>query len=260
MPRLTVIISLILITFGLFIHTAEAARFGGGRSFGIRHSFHSTSHYQQSTRPIPAPASSTTNRWVAPLAGLAIGSLLGYLLMGNGISSGLLAWFVIFSIGMILWNLFRTRTRAVTHNNNQFQSNMIGVQANKNNMEYSSSLGGIEPEIFLREAKTHFIRLQAAYDVKDLNDLCEFTTPEVFAEIQLQLQERGDVINKTEVVTLEAELMDNASYLSSPIISVKFTGKIKEDINAPVNPFSEIWHFRKNSLGGKWVVAGVQQI
>ena len=36
-----------------------------------------------------------------------------------------------------------------------------------------------------------FIRLQAANDAADLNDLRAFTTPEMFAAIKLDLQERA---------------------------------------------------------------------
>ena len=47
---------------------------------------------------------------------------------------------------------------------------------------------GFPVETFLRSAKTSFIRLQAANDRKDLNDIREYTTPEMFAEISMQLQ------------------------------------------------------------------------
>ncbi len=43
---------------------------------------------------------------------------------------------------------------------------------------------------FERNAKVNFIRLQAAIDAADLNDLREFTTPEMFAELQVELAER----------------------------------------------------------------------
>ena len=95
--------------------------------------------------------------------------------------------------------------------------------------------------------------------MKDLNDLREFTAPEVFAEIQLQLQERGEEINKTEVVSLNAELLDVTSESPFTIASVKFSGMIREMVNAPAELFSEVWHFRKENNKNNWLVAGVQQ-
>ncbi|MFX5813236.1 Tim44-like domain-containing protein, partial [Acinetobacter baumannii] len=60
---------------------------------------------------------------------------------------------------------------------------------------------------FLRNAKTYFIRLQAAWDKADINDLREFTTPEMYAELKLQIQERGATPNVTDVISLNAELL-----------------------------------------------------
>ncbi|MDF6548058.1 TIM44-like domain-containing protein, partial [Escherichia coli] len=41
-----------------------------------------------------------------------------------------------------------------------------------------------DTQAFLRNAKVYFIRLQAAWDAGNLNDIREFTTPEMFAEIK----------------------------------------------------------------------------
>lgn len=44
---------------------------------------------------------------------------------------------------------------------------------------------------FLRNAKVSFIRLQAAHDAGDLNDIREYTTSEMLAEISMQIKEHG---------------------------------------------------------------------
>ena len=82
---------------------------------------------------------------------------------------------------------------------------------------------------FLRDAKTKFIRLQAAYDQKNLADIKEFTSPEVLAEIQMQFQERENASNDTEVVSLEAELLDVSNEGNLLTASVRFSGRIKEN-------------------------------
>ncbi len=102
-----------------------------------------------------------------------------------------------------------------------------------------------------------FIRLQAAYDQKNMHDLSAFTAPEVFAEIKMQLDERGDAWNKTEVVHLEAELLDVSQQGNSTMVSVRFTGAIKEN-NDPQTTLDEIWHFRQFDKG-EWSVSGIQQ-
>lgn len=114
---------------------------------------------------------------------------------------------------------------------------------------------------FLRHAKTYFIRLQAAWDKADIADIREFSTPEMFAELRMQLQERGASENTTDVVTLEAELLGIETASEHYLASVKFSGLIKEAAHAPSEQFSEIWNLLKPTNGpGGWVLAGVQQL
>lgn len=114
---------------------------------------------------------------------------------------------------------------------------------------------------FLRVAKGNFIRLQAAWDKGDVADIREFTTPEVFAELKLQITERGAQKDYTDVVSIEAELLgietSNNEYLSS----VKFTGMIKPAPDALAEPFNEVWNLVKPVAGnGGWLLAGIQQL
>jgi predicted lipid-binding transport protein (Tim44 family) len=114
---------------------------------------------------------------------------------------------------------------------------------------------------FVRSAKTYFIRLQAAWDKADINDIREFTTPEMFGELRLQLQERGASPNNTDVVQLDGELMGIETVGSDYLASVKFTGLIKEVPEASAEPFTEVWNLSKPQSGqGGWVLAGIQQV
>ncbi|WP_334190214.1 Tim44 domain-containing protein [Noviherbaspirillum sp.] len=114
---------------------------------------------------------------------------------------------------------------------------------------------------FLRHAKTYFIRLQAAWDRADISDIREFTTPEMFAELRMQLQERGASSNHTDVVSLDADLVGLETLGDEYLASVRFSGMIKEDENASAAPFAEIWNLSKPVSGkGGWILAGIQQI
>jgi len=114
---------------------------------------------------------------------------------------------------------------------------------------------------FLRSAKTYFIRLQAAWDRADINDIREFTSAEMFAEVKLQIHERGATANVTDVVSIDAELLGLEEVGNDYMASVKFTGMIRESENAPAEAFKEVWNLSKplNGQGG-WVLAGIQQI
>ncbi|AMP11571.1 tim44-like domain protein [Collimonas arenae] len=114
---------------------------------------------------------------------------------------------------------------------------------------------------FLRHAKTYFLRLQAAWDKADSNDIREFTTPEMFAELRMQLQERGASENHTDVVTLDAELLGIETLDNEYLASVRFSGMIKEDGASVAAPFAEVWNLSKPSAGqGGWILAGIEQV
>lgn len=114
---------------------------------------------------------------------------------------------------------------------------------------------------FIRSGKTYFIRLQAAWDRGDVNDIREFTTPEMFGELRLQLQERGSTPNVTDVVQIDGELLGIETIGPDYLATIRFTGLIKEAPDASAEPFAEIWNLAKPVSGaGGWVLAGIQQV
>ncbi|CAG2148740.1 hypothetical protein LMG31506_03870 [Cupriavidus yeoncheonensis] len=117
-----------------------------------------------------------------------------------------------------------------------------------------------DTEAFLRNAKVHFVRLQAAWDAGNLDDIREFTTPEMFAEIKMDLSERGAEVNKTDVVTLEAQMLGIESSPNQHLASVRFSGMIRERAGEAAQPFAEVWNLAKPVSGaGGWLLAGIQQ-
>jgi len=120
---------------------------------------------------------------------------------------------------------------------------------------------GFDTEAFLRHAKASFIRMQAAWDRGDLADLREFTSPEVFAELQLQIQERGGNQDFTEVVSIDAQLLGIETTERDYLASVQFNGMIRNAPGAQPEPYVEVWNLAKPLQGtGGWVLAGIQQI
>ena len=118
-----------------------------------------------------------------------------------------------------------------------------------------------ELEAFIRSAKAYYIRLQAAWDKSDIEDIHEFTTPQMFAEMKLQLKERGDEPNITDVISIDAELLGIEVIGSEYFASVKFTGTVRENRQAELTSFTEVWNMtRPVSEEEGWVLAGVQQV
>jgi predicted lipid-binding transport protein (Tim44 family) len=118
----------------------------------------------------------------------------------------------------------------------------------------------VEP--FLRNAKTSFIRLQAANDAGDLSDIREYTTPQMFAEISMQINERGGELQKTEVLAINADLLEVVTEKDSAIASVRFNGQLREAPGSEPEAFDEIWHVQKDlkDPDAVWLLAGIQQV
>lgn len=118
-----------------------------------------------------------------------------------------------------------------------------------------------DSEGFERIAKMIFIRMQTANDAADLSDLRRFTTPEMYAAIRLEIQERNGAQQHTDVQQVEAKVLDVAEEDGRQVVSVRFTGKVLEEQGGTPTDFDEIWHLVKDagSPDSAWAIAGIEQ-
>ena len=118
---------------------------------------------------------------------------------------------------------------------------------------------------FTEAAKRNFITLQDAWDRSDIPALRAMMTDGMLAEIQSQLAEREreapGQVNKTEVQSLNAQLLGIEELDDTYMASVEFSGVMVEDPSAGPTPFHEVWNMTKPRHGrGGWLVAGVQAL
>ena len=93
-----------------------------------------------------------------------------------------------------------------------------------------------------------------------MEDVRQFCSPEMAAEIQMQFQERKQLAQETDVVQLDAELLDVSTEANRALASVRFSGLIREEANAAPESFSEVWHLSRPADGSRgWSIAGIQQ-
>jgi predicted lipid-binding transport protein (Tim44 family) len=243
------------------------------------------------TPATPPPKPSFMSRWGGLLVGLGVGALLASMFgaqMGP-IVGMLLAVALVAGLGFLAYRFFASRGNPAAKPlglagagaspvaSPGFSGIGSGVPAAglaaAGNVPESALTPDTDPspaklqpnfdvETFLRGARTTFIRLQAANDAKDLDDIREYTTTEMYAEIAMQARERGNEPQKTEVVTLNAQLVDVAVEDGYDIASVRFTGLIREQDAGNPEPFDEVWHVRKK-IGDRnpaWLISGIQQI
>ena len=299
MKSLILALSFAVVCAGMAPGIADAKRIGGGSSSGMQRSVPAKTppaaapaQPAQATPTAPAtagapPAAAAPKRsWMGPLAGLAAGlgiaALMSHLGMGaefgNIIMMVLLALVAFVAIRFVMSRFARGSAQPVmaTPNGMQFAGGTPQAVASGSGSGGSPAAllpaaavaavapatlpAGFDAPAFERVAKMIFIRMQAANDSADLTDLRNFTTPEMFASVKLDLQDRGSAAQTTDVVRVDAEVLDVATEAERQIVSVRFHGLIREDKDGVANPFDEVWHLVKPADGSReWAIAGIQQ-
>lgn len=271
------LLMVLMVCMSLFSGVAEAKRLGGGGSFGKNRPAPAKQMQRvPEATPQPAPAAAPRNgmsKWMGPLAGLAIGAGLATLFSHGGLGdfannfSTLLMVVAGFALLMFLVRRFKNaQASPPQYAGAGAPYAPAGFQSESAyNASAASTIKADIPadfpvDSFLRGAKASFIRLQAANDRKDIQDIREYTTPEVYAEISLQLQERGDTPQITEVLNIDAELIEVATEGAYTIASVRYSGQLREN-NAAIEHINEIWHLQKalQPSNAPWLLAGIQQ-
>ena len=290
----------VVFAFGLttVAMNAEAAkRMGSGKSMGTQRQAAPDKAPAQTSAAAPAAgagaAAAPSRSWMGPVAGLAAGlglmALASHLGFGEELASmlmmGLLAAAVMVVIGLVMRKRAAARQGMNPRVNGMQYAHVdsapradIGqsAAAYKVSMPAGGSVIGsgigasavsgnripVDFDVagFERNAKVNFVRLQAANDAGDLDDLRQFTTPEMFAELRMDLAERGAAKQKTDVVSIQAEVIEVEESTVRYLVSVRFTGVIRDELDKTDESFDEIWHLEKLRQGGTgWVVSGIQQ-
>lgn len=279
------------------LHQAQA-KMGGGRSFGRQSQ--SVAHPAPAAAPRPAaqpapnaaapaaippkPASPWRGIIGGALLGLGVGALMSHFGLGGmmgGMMGSILMIAVLALLAMFIYRLFRSRSTPAPYagypTNTQSTQNTtfaplsvapaaaVAAVAASDQHEQPAAPWGVPADFdtvgFLRHAKANYIRLQAAWDKADVDDIREFTAPEVYAELKMQIQERGTATDYTDVVTLDAELLGIETSATDYLASVKFSGTIRSAPGAAAEPFKEVWNMAKPVSGASgWVLAGIQQL
>ena len=249
--------------------------------------------------PMATPATPPKRSWLGPLAGLAAGVGLAALFshlgmgagMGNLVMMLLLAVLAFFAIRFVMSRMGGNRAG----NGPQLAGASAGAGAPSGggwqpnapaNVPVNAPVvlprmaldaaplaavggatvqpalpGGMAAADFERLAKMVFIRLQAANDASNLDDLRKFTTPELFASLRIDLQDRGGAKQQTDVVQIDAQVVDTARENGQDIVTVRFHGLIREAAEAGAEPFNEMWHLVRAADGhGDWAIAGITPV
>ena len=276
--------------------TADAARLGGGRSFGSRPSMsqpaqapsamqrQSTQQRQQAAQAQQPQRKGFLGGMGGLLGGLLAGSLIGSLLFGGGFSGGgimdILLLGILLFVGLKLFA--RARSKAQPAPAGASNAPMGGMEPplqrndtaasgwdtlSSQNNAYNSQPEVVIPmpadfdaEEFLRGAKMAYNRLQAAWDSRDLNDIAQFASPAVMDAVRQQLAEETEP-SKTEILLVNAQLLSVVNEDKEQRAQVYFDVLMRERPDQPTpSNVREIWHFVRELDGGTWKLDGIQQV
>ncbi len=290
MQRLFLSLFAVFLSFALPIHDAEAKRLGGGKSYGMQRN----APMKRDVTPNPSPSQAQNGApnaagaaaqpgkrsWMGPLAGLAAGlglaALASHFGFGEEMANMLMIALLALAAFMLFrWFMSRNRPRPVQYAGAtagagqpvRFDSAqpLPGSVGSMNAAPAPASASasalppGFDAEAFVRQAKVNFLRLQAANDAGNLDDIREFTSPEMYAEIKLDIDERHGATQRTEVVMLNAEVLEATEEDHRQIVSVRFHGMLRED-SEQAAPFDETWHLvRPADASRGWLIYGIQQ-
>ena len=261
---------------------ADAARLGGGRSLGAQRSIARTPPASAPARPAqqqaapaqpqPAPQAQGApaqpqggflSKWGPLLGGLAIGGMLGALFGGHGLGGVLLLALAALAVFMVIGALRRqARPQGAQYAGFDERAAVpeAGVAGSAATREAPAVPAGFDTATFLRGAKMNFIRLQAANDAGNLDELRELTTTEMFDALSRDVQGRSGQ-QQTDIASLDAELLEVVSEPGRHWASVRFSGISRESPDAGAGGFEEVWNLVKPSDGSSgWLLAGIQQL
>jgi len=234
-----------------------------------------------------AAARSGASRWLGPLAGIAAGlgiaSLLSYLGLSGAflefLSSALLIGLVVFGV-MFLLRRLRGGALAMQSAGNGarrapaqplWREAMQTPAAQSAPPAIPPGMAAAQPVDaswfipddfdsagFLAQAKKQFVLIQGIWDSGRLDQLSEYLTDDLIAEMKPQLQAR-EAKGNTEVILLNAELLGIEKVADGHLASVRYSGMLREANEPEAFRFEEVWNLYKEE-GQGWLLAGIQQI
>ena len=273
MSRIWLGLVVLVLGFALVLPEAEARRLGGARTLGAQRTIAPPSQAVPSKPVQAAPAAAAPaagSKWAPVLGGLALGGLIGALFAGNPILgtllTALLAGALVFGALALLRMLRSPRSAPGPLQYAGLGSETVAAPPPSQAAGFDARFPGAEPRVsvpagfdagaFVRAAKENFIRLQMANESGRLEELREVTTTEMFEALRAD----AGAGQQTDVLTLQADLLEVTTEGARHWASVRFSGLVREVPGTEPTSFEEVWNLVKPVDGSSgWLLAGIQQ-
>jgi predicted lipid-binding transport protein (Tim44 family) len=286
MKKLVLGIAAVLFCAAFVATEAEARRLGGARSLGTQRNVTSPpaavpakpAQVQQAAPAAGQPAAAGgMSKWAPLLGGLALGGALGWLMGANGMG-GLMVGLLLAGL-LMLGVVFIARMLAQRRGADPQRMQYAGMMGSETvvapppsqaaGFDAPAAFGGGAAHVpagfdvagFLRGAKLNYMKLQIANDQGNLEELREFTSDALFEEFRKDIQARAGARQQTDVLALNADLLEVVTEGDMHWASVRFSGTVREAPGDAPTGFEEIWNLAKPVNGSQgWQLAGIQQM
>ncbi|GGO82763.1 preprotein translocase subunit Tim44 [Marinobacterium nitratireducens] len=299
MQKLIMLVFTAFLSFAFVVPDADAGkRFGGGSSIGK--SFSTPKKTSPTSQDSASATGTTAQKSAAAptaaakkpgmgglLGGLLAGGLLGALFFGGAFEG--IQFMDILLIGLLafmafkLFGMFRRQQPAPAYAGqgqgaaqarNPFEPAQPEPMARSSEPQpafspaagFGAGLGAkafetpswFNAEAFLEGAKGHFVTLQNAWDLQDWDQIRSYVSPELLVELQRERARNGD--QRTEVVSVMAELANFIDQGNQVVASLNFYGWLKEDSDQTTE-FNEVWHLTRDMSvpDADWIIVGIEQ-
>jgi len=289
MKKTMIGLAAVLLCAAFAVTEAQAAKLGGARSLGTQRNITSAPPASAPAKPAQAQqaaaapaaaqpaAASGMSRWMPLLGGLALGGALGWLMGANGMG-GLMVGLLL--VGLLVFAaMFVFRMLAQKRGDAPQRMQYAGMMGSETVAAPppSQSAGfdgpvaaravaanipaGFDVAGFLRGAKLNYMKLQIANDQGNLDELREFTSDDLYEELKKDVQARGAAKQQTDVLALNADLLEVVTEGDKHWASVRFSGTVRESPGEAPTGFEEVWNLAKPVSGTQgWQLAGIQQM
>ena len=284
MKKLFSLLSIFLVSMSLSLipFDAEAAKFGGSRSFGKSYR---TAPAQQQSQPAysnnkpaqgqPAAANARKGMMGGLLGGLLAGGLLAWM-FGSGAFQGLQIMDILLMAGLafLLFKLFRgmsqQRTATATPSPSPFGAANTAYREMESSQSSSSGNGfsdvpfnlppGFDLQSFLNGARDHYRTLQQAWNQNDLQKMREYVSPSLYEDLVAERKNHAGE-QHTEVMFVDAQLVRADRGPGWAQVSVKFTGRYRDSSEQVEADINEIWHLERDldKENAPWFIVGIEQ-
>ncbi|MTI15156.1 Tim44 domain-containing protein [Sansalvadorimonas verongulae] len=134
------------------------------------------------------------------------------------------------------------------------QSNGFGASENDVpfNLPADFDLNG-----FLNRSRNHYRAIQEAWNSGDLETIRDYVSPDLFDHLK---RERATLTGDqhTEVMYVDAELVRADHLMGKTELSLKFSGRYRDNVERVEEKITDIWHLEQAREGAPWLIVGIE--